>query len=158
MKAIAIVLAVTGLAGVPAAFAQAPFAKPLADSSRNAPSAVQAHPHGPGAAVHPGARGFVQRPVWRHVVRVAHRPTFHFRFHQSMFVVLGGPYFIQPTQYAYVSTPSYPATFYDPGDPSGGYNLFYCPSPAGYFPDVTDCPAGWWSTAPEEAPQADPGY
>ncbi|HXF80666.1 MAG TPA: hypothetical protein VN598_17500 [Usitatibacter sp.] len=107
----------------------------------------------PPLALQPMARGFVQNPLWRRPVRVAHRPTYHFRFRQTLFAVLGGPYFIQPMNYAYVATPYFPATFYDPNDPGAGYNLFYCPNPAGYFPDVADCPSGWWSTVPEAAPE-----
>jgi hypothetical protein len=105
----------------------------------------------PPLALQPLTRPLVRNPLWRRPVRVAQQPAFHFRYRQVLFVVLGGPYFIQPTSYPYVATPYFPATFYDPGDPGAGYNLFYCPSPAGYFPDVTDCPAGWWSTAPESS-------
>jgi len=135
------------------AFAQSP------NSMQQHPSAA---PHGPGAhpsyAIHPGAKGFVQRPMWRHPVHLpanGHGHS-HFRFYYGghPYVVLAGPIFVAPyASYPFVSTPYYPASFYAPGDPDGGYFLYYCPSPAGYYPDVTDCPAGWWQTVPDDAPQ-----
>ncbi|HEX4331277.1 MAG TPA: hypothetical protein VH040_03995 [Usitatibacter sp.] len=158
MKISAILFAAAALTLVPPAFAQAAFNQPLHDN-RPVPNAMQPHARGPVYAMHPGARGFVHRPAWRHAVRVAHRSNLRFRFHGHNFVVLGGPFFIQPwVNYPYVSTPYYPATFYDPNEPDAGYNLYYCPNPAGYFPDVTDCPSGWWSTAPDDPPEVDPGY
>jgi hypothetical protein len=146
-------------------FAAPAFAQQAHDPGRHAPAPgtqSQAEPqhqqHGQHAMVHPGARGFVQRPAWHRVARVAQHPHFHFRFHGRNFVVIAGPIYVQPwVYYPFVSTPDYPATFWDPNDPGAGYNLYYCPSPAGYFPDVTDCPAGWWSTAPEE-PGMEQGY
>ena len=128
-------------------------------AGHGAPGAVHTPGRSPSYAVHPGARGFVHRPMWRHPASVAHHPHFHFRFHGHSFVVIGGPIFVQPwAYYPYVSTPYYPASFYDPSDPGAGYYLYYCPNPAGYFPDVTDCPSGWWSTAPDDAQEMQPGY
>lgn len=125
----------------------------------HAPNAIHTPSRSPSYAMHPGARGFVHRPMWRHPVAVAHHPHFHFHFHGHSYVVIAGPIFVQPwAYYPYVSTPYYPASFYDPNDPGAGYNLYYCPSPAGYFPDVTDCPAGWWSTAPEDGPEMSGSY
>jgi len=113
----------------------------------------------PPLALASPSRPLVQNPLWRRPVRVAHHPHFHFRFHGRSFVVLSGPIYVQPwAYYPFVSTPEYAAAFYEPNDPGAGYNLFYCPSPAGYFPDVTDCPAGWWSAAPEGPQEMDPGY
>lgn len=113
----------------------------------------------PPLALQPLARPVVQNPLWRRPVRVANRPAFHFRYRGQVFVVLGGPYYVQPwAYYPFVSSPGFAATFYDPQQPDSGYNLFYCPNPAGYYPDVTDCPAGWWSTAPDLAPEVAPGY
>ena len=107
------------------------------------------------AKVHPGARGYVHNPVWRRPVHVQGHPHFHFNFHGHRFVVLAGPIYVVPWQYyPYVSTPDYPASFYEPDQP--GYFLYYCPNPAGYYPDVSDCPSGWWTTAPDDP--ASPGY
>ena len=135
-----------------------------ADAWRRGPPAKSPFASGPALALpplalHPMARGFVQNPLWRRPIRVANHPPFHFRFRGQVFVVLGGPYFVQPAAYyPFVSSPGFAGTFYDPQQPDAGYSLFYCPNPAGYFPDVTDCPAGWWSTSPEQAPEAAPGY
>ena len=110
----------------------------------------------PMYAVHPGARGFVHNPMWRRPVHLPARGHghFHFRFAGHSYVVLSGPIFVAPYYYyPYVSTPYYPASFYAPDDPDTGYFLYYCPSPAGYYPDVTDCPAGWWQTAPDDPPE-----
>lgn len=128
-------------------------------AGHGAPGAVHAPSRSPSYTMHPGARGFVHRPAWHHPVSVAHHPHFHFHFHGHSYVVIAGPIFVQPwNYYPYVSTPYYPASFYDPNDPGAGYYLYYCPNPAGYFPDVTDCPSGWWSTAPDDAQEMQGGY
>ena len=33
---------------------------------------------------------------------------------------------------------------------------WYCPSPAGYYPEVRDCPAGWLKVLPDGGPPPDP--
>ena len=135
-----------------------------ADAWRRGPPAKSPFPERaplalPPLALHPLSRGFVQNPAWRRPIRVAHNPLMRFRYRGQLFVVLGGPYFVQPAAYyPFVSSPGFAATFYDPQQPDAGYSLFYCPNPAGYYPDVTDCPSGWWSTAPELAPEIAPGY
>ena len=135
-----------------------------ADAWRRGPPAKSPFPQRsslalPPLALQPFSRGFVQNPAWRRPLRVAHNPLMRFRYRGQLFVVLGGPFFAQPAAYyPFVSTPGFPATFYDPQQPEAGYSLFYCPSPAGYYPEVTDCPAGWWSTAPDLAPEVAPGY
>lgn len=154
--------ALTALAA--ALVACATFAADLPpDAWRHGPPAKSPFPQGaplalPPLALQPFARPLAQNPLWRRPVRHARNPVMRFRHHGQWFVVLGGPYFVQPAAYAFVSTPGFASMFYDPQQPQAGYNLFYCPEPAGYFPDVTDCPAGWWSTAPDLAPEADPGY
>jgi hypothetical protein len=118
-----------------------------------------AHPSGtrPSYTMHPGARGFVQRPMWRKPMHVVGHPHFHFHYGGHAYVVLAGPIFVAPAYYPYVSTPYFPASFYAPDDP-GNYYLYYCPNPQGYYPDVADCPSGWWQTAPEDGPEAYPQY
>ena len=161
-------LVLTVVFAVSLIFAPASFAQMSRDGNHggapgstpgHAPGAGHPAPHSPSYQVHPGARGFVHRPMWRHPGHVAQHSHFHFRFRGHTFVVLGGPIFYQPwVYYPYVSTPYYPASFYDPNDPGAGYSLYYCPNPAGYFPDVTDCPSGWWSTAPDDAQEMQAGY
>ena len=153
------------------AFASLAVSQALAQMPGNGPQhpGAQQHPQGavhapaarPNYAVHPGARGFVHNPVWRHP---AHLPAnghahSHFRFYYAghSYIVLSGPIFVAPYYYyPYVSTPYYPASFYSPDDSDTGYFLYYCPSPAGYYPDVADCPSGWWQTVPDDSPP--PGY
>lgn len=135
-----------------------------ADAWRRGPPAVSPFANKaplalPPLALQPLSRGFVQNPLWRRPVRAAHNPLMRYRYHGQLFVVLGGPYFVQPAAYyPFVSSPGFAATFYDPQQPDAGYSLFYCPNPAGYYPEVTDCPSGWWSTAPDLAPEVAPGY
>ena len=112
----------------------------------------------PPLALQPMSRGFVQNPLWRRPVHLGRNPLMRYRYRGQLFVVLGGPYFLQPAYYPFVSSPGFAATFYDPQQPDVGYNLFYCPNPGGYYPEVTDCPSGWWSTAPDLAPEVAPGY
>jgi len=53
------------------------------------------------------------------------------------------PYYYAPWAPAYVDQdPSVDAY----RDPSGFY--YWCPDPAGYYPDVQDCPIGWRLVAP----------
>jgi hypothetical protein len=132
-------------------------ASPASAQVANNPQHPQGNVHAPAMhpnyAMHPGARGFVQRPMWRRPMHVAGHPHFHFRYGGHAYVVLAGPIFVAPSYFPYVSTPYYPASFYGQDDP-GSYFLYYCPSPAGYYPDVADCPAGWWQTAPEDGPES----
>jgi hypothetical protein len=144
------------------AFAQVPPNGGAHPGAPQHPGAVHSPAARPNYTIHPGARGFVHNPMWRHP---AHLPAngrahshFHFAFAGHTYIVLAGPIFFAPyNYYPYVSTPYYPASFYSPNDPDTGYFLYYCPSPAGYYPDVTDCPAGWWQTVPDDSQQA-PGY
>jgi hypothetical protein len=35
--------------------------------------------------------------------------------------------------------------------PYGYASSYYCPSPAGYYPDVQTCPSGWLQVLPNES-------
>src|SRR6266704_3473828 len=78
----------------------------------------------------------VRNPLWRKPVR-APRMRYHFRG-QTFFVIApplyGSPWLFYP--YA-VGSP-WGASYYVPGEP--GYFLYYCANPAGFYPDVEDCP------------------
>jgi hypothetical protein len=53
----------------------------------------------PRPQVHPGARGYVHNPVWRHPVRVAGHRQWRFHYGGHRYVVLAGPVFVAPWQY-----------------------------------------------------------
>ncbi len=154
---------IAALIAVSPAFAQMPGNNGQHPAPQHPSGTVHTPAARPNYTMHPGARGFVHNPAWRHP---AHLPAnvrghghFHFQFAGHSYVVLAGPIFVAPyAYYPYVSTPYYPASFYAPNDPDSGYFLYYCPSPAGYYPDVTDCPAGWWQTVPDDQAPPAPGY
>jgi len=157
-------LAAATLAGA-SALAQMPGAPQHPGNSQHPPAAVHTPSPRPSYAVHPGARGFVGAPRWRHPARLPAynhgHGHFHFQFAGHSYIVLAGPIYVAPYYtYPYVSTPYYPASFYAPDDTSAdaGYFLYYCPSPQGYYPDVTDCPSGWWQTVPDDGPGGYPPY
>jgi len=156
------IVAAFAFASLAAALAQAQVpggAAPHSGNPQRPAPAVHAPSGRPSYAMHPGARGFVGNPKWR---RPARLPAYghghgHFRFYYAghPYIVLAGPIYVAPYYtYPYVSTPYYPASFYAPDDTSvdSGYFLYYCPSPQGYYPDVTDCPSGWWQTVPDDGP------
>jgi hypothetical protein len=86
-----------------------------------------------------------------------HHHGFHGRhFHSSFF--FGPRVFVGPRVYPYyyggyyvappppvVVTP--PPTTYVERPPASGY-WHYCQDPAGYYPDVQQCPGGWIQVAP----------
>ena len=163
MRVSTLVTIPAALLALSSAFAQMPGNGGQHPGAQQHPGAVHAPALRPNYSIHPGARGFVHNPAWRHP---AHLPAnghghvhFHFYYAGHPYIVLAGPIFVAPyAYYPYVSTPYYPASFYAPNDADSGYFLYYCPSPAGYYPDVTDCPVGWWQTAPEDGPEAYPAY
>ena len=63
-----------------------------------------------------------------------HGGRFHGHSHRSFFI--GAPLIFGPGYYPYGY--SYP---YD-------YSAWYCPNPAGYYPDVQTCPSGWVQVVP----------
>jgi hypothetical protein len=122
----------------------------------SAPSLAQQHggPHNgrsarsgtPHVGVHPGWRG-----AWRGGHFVNHR---HFRFRGRTFVFIGAPLFAAPwLYYPYVWDAQWGPRYYDPAQP--GSFLFYCPEPAGYYPEVAMCPTGWYPVVPSEPGDGD---
>jgi hypothetical protein len=61
---------------------------------------------------------------------------FHARSHDGFFI--GAPVIVGPGYYPYGYDDSYGDT------PS----YWYCPDPAGYYPDVQTCPSGWMQAVP----------
>ena len=59
-------------------------------------------------------------------------------FHGGGFGVLGLPYY----PYSYGGD-YYPYYGYDTGQPGTSQTWYYCSDPAGYYPYVTQCNAGW---------------
>jgi hypothetical protein len=74
-----------------------------------------------------------------------HGGGFHDHSHRSFFIgapiVFGPGYY--PYDYSYPYAYSYP---YESQD--SGANYWYCPNPAGYYPDVQTCPSGWLQVVP----------
>jgi hypothetical protein len=68
-----------------------------------------------------------------------HGGDFHGRSHGSFFI--GAPIVFGPGYYPYDY--SYPYELQDSGS-----NYWYCPNPAGYYPDVQTCPSGWLQVVP----------
>jgi hypothetical protein len=59
-------------------------------------------------------------------------------FHGGGFGVLGWPYYAYPYGGDYD-----PYHGYDTGQPSSSQVWYYCSDPAGYYPYITQCNAGW---------------
>jgi hypothetical protein len=107
--------------------------------------------------VHPGVHPVVRNPLWRSPVRAVNQSRFRFRGHT--FVVIGAPLYAAPwLSYPYALGSPWGPSYYIPGEQ--GYFLYYCADPAGYYPEVQNCPGGWWQTVPDEPqPQEmDPSY
>lgn len=72
-------------------------------------------------------------------------PSWYFPFYY------GAPYYYPP----YYSspgawTPSSPPVYIErESEPQSGYWYYYCTSPQGYYPYVTQCPGGWQRVKPE---------
>ncbi len=134
--------------------------------------------HGAGQLVgsgHPGFRGSpggVPHPVRHGEFRgpgvVPHRPFFHDRFRRHAEfrtrVFIGSafwwpdpwwwwgpayPYYVAPP----VVIQQAPPVYIQQGQPPAYW--YYCPNPAGYYPYITECPAGWLTVVPP--PTAPPG-
>jgi len=60
------------------------------------------------------------------------------RFYGGGVGVLGWPYYSYPYGGDY-----YPYYGYDTGQPTTAQTWYYCSDPAGYYPYVTQCNAGW---------------
>ena len=84
--------------------------------------------------------------------------------HGHFGVYLGAPLFWGPDYYSYpysyppdVTVLSSPPVYVDEGDqvavppPQSNY-WYYCANPQGYYPYVTQCPAGWQRVAPQPPP------
>ncbi len=116
---------------------------------RGPPGGHGGHSGQMGPGVRPGQRPMVVRG-WRHVVPGVHfarHRAFRFRGHTFLFV--GAPLFASPwVYYPYTWDAQWGPRYYDPAQP--GDFLFFCPEPAGYYPEVSDCPAGWWPAVPNE--------
>ena len=113
-------------------------------------AAVPAMPNG----IHPGVHPVVRNPLWRQPVSAVQHPRFRFR--GQTFVVIGSPLYAAPwLSYPYALGTPWGPSYYVPGE--RGYFLYYCADPAGYYPEVENCPGGWWQTVPE-AQEMDPGY
>ena len=78
-----------------------------------------------------------------------HGGGFHDHSHRSFFIgapiVFGPGYY--PYDYSYPYGYSYP---YESQD--SGANYWYCPNPAGYYPNVQTCPSGWLQVVPNSWP------
>jgi hypothetical protein len=111
---------------------------------------VQGNLHGSHGMQHSGVPRIVPSPGWRHFAPgrhfVHHR---HFMFRGRTFVFIGAPLFAAPwLYYPYVWDAQWGPRYYDPAQP--GDFLFYCPEPAGYYPQVSSCPVGWYPVVPSE--------
>jgi hypothetical protein len=74
-----------------------------------------------------------------------HGGGFHGRVFIGPPIIFGQGYYPYGYSYPYGDTPydySYPY-----GDDSSSYQ-WYCRDPAGYYPDVQNCPSGWLQVAP----------
>jgi hypothetical protein len=93
--------------------------------------------HGPGI----GQRGGGERPGFHG----------HPYFHGYGGVIGAAPYWGEPP--IYYSSPGYydqqPPVY---ADQRSGYS-YYCPNPAGYYPDVESCSTGWLQVVPNLAQQ-----
>lgn len=89
----------------------------------------------------------------------------HHRSHFGFGLALGAPWWWGPGYYPYGYYPSYyyPAAYepvlirYVERDP--GYR-YYCPEPAGFYPEVPSCPKAWLKVVPDGAASTSPppGY
>ena len=94
----------------------------------------------------------------------------YFRPHLGFGLALGAPlwwgpgYYPYPYDAPYYYAPGYAVAYSEPGlvryverDP--GYR-YYCPEPAGFYPDLQTCPKAWLKVVPDGAPSTSPppGY
>lgn len=77
-----------------------------------------------------------------------HGQSGHFHRHSRVGVVVGAPLFY-PWWYdwpgPYYAPP--PQIYIEQGNPAGYW--YYCNDPAGYYPGVGTCPAGWIKVEPQ---------
>jgi hypothetical protein len=140
------------------------------------PGMAMAGPIGhPGPGAHPV---FGARPSFRGPQEFGGRPAFHGRqgfgehsefrghhdfrghrgFHSHVFIVNPGfgwdsgfpdyaapPVVVAPTPPVYIQQGT-------PPDQAGYW--YYCQNPQGYYPYITQCPAGWIAVAPTQTPPA----
>ncbi len=111
--------------------------------------------------------------AWGHAGFGFHRPGFafhhpgffphdRFRFHHRGFfrhrrdvflgarVFLGPPFWWGPPDWPVYSPPviiQSPPVYIQNSAPTGTW--YYCPDPAGYYPDVKECPSGWMTVVPQ---------
>jgi hypothetical protein len=124
---------------------------------------------------HAGMRGPGHSGFHGHVV-VAPRGAFHHEFHgQPVFhhgfhghhvvrtrIFIGGgfwwgaPWWWGPAYPGYAAPPvvvqGEPPVYVQQGQPPAYW--YYCPNPAGYYPYITECPAGWLTVVPQAGPPA----
>ena len=89
------------------------------------------------------------------------QPVFHHGFHGHHVVgtriFIGGgfwwgpPWWWGPAYPAYAAPPvvvqGEPPVYVQQGQPPAYW--YYCPNPAGYYPYITECPAGWLTVVPQ---------
>ncbi len=120
----------------------------------------------------PGGSGFhghvIVTPRGAFVHRFHGQPVFRPGFHRHPFVrtrvfIAGGFWWGPPWGWGwgpaypgYVAPPvvvqGEPPVYVQQGQPPAYW--YYCPSPAGYYPYITECPAGWLTVVPQAGPPA----
>jgi hypothetical protein len=110
---------------------------------------------GAGAPAAAGGRGHRHSNGHGH----KHRPHFHGRVFIAPPVFVGPRFYVRSPYYPYPYAPYYyryappvvvtspPTTYIQRPPASDGY-WHYCQDPAGYYPQVAQCPGGWIQVAP----------
>jgi len=99
--------------------------------------------HGNGGGFHGGGMNHGGGQQARHGFRRFHD------FHGHIGIIIGGPFFWPPSYYDPAFYPGATSLMYVP--PGENYS-YYCNNPVGYYPDVSNCPSGWWRVAPGDSP------
>ncbi len=110
---------------------------------------AQAWSRGPGGGGHFGGAG--------HFDHFGGHERFEHHGGRGPRVFVGPPLFIEPDPFWYPD-PDYPP----PAPPTQVYvqppatqsYWYYCASPEGYYPYVTQCPGGWTQVAPQTSPSS----
>lgn len=105
--------------------------------------------HGPGVAPH---RPFVHGHFRGH-------PQVRTRVFIGSGVWWGEPWWWEPPYPYYaappVVVPEAPPVYIQQEPPAQEpYYWYYCPNPAGYYPNVKECPSGWLTVVPPASPPA----